>query len=228
VRKRLTRAEKRAQTREALLAAGERVFAREGFQGASVEKITADAGFSRGAFYSNFSSKEELFAEVLQERVYSLYRRMVAERLDDPERMPSERKTGEQLAEMQAGGVGRSTFSLWLELLAAASRDEELKRLAAQFWSGNRALTAKLIEAAERPEAPLPVPAEHIATASIAFDIGLAIQHFVDPEAVPLELYPELFELFFRPLREPGWRPDASDTPTATAARPAARPESRA
>lgn len=212
MRKRLTRAEKRAQTRDALLDAAERVFVREGFQGASVEKITVEAGFSRGAFYSNFSSKEELFAEVLQDRVYSVYRRMVAERLDAPDRMPSERETGEQLAEMQASGTGRSLFSLWLELLAAAGRDEELKGLAARFWSGNRALTAQLIEAAERPEAPLPVPAEHIATASIAFDIGLAIQHFVDPEAVPLELYPELFELLFRPLREPGWRPSAAPT----------------
>jgi AcrR family transcriptional regulator len=207
VPKRLTRAEKRAQTREALIAAAERVFIREGFQGASVEKITAEAGFSRGAFYSNFSSKEELFAEVLQERVYSLYRQMVVDRLEEPDRMPSERETGEQLAEMQASRIGRSMFSLWLELLAAASRDKQFKGLAAGFWSGNRALTAQLIQAAERPEAPLPVSADHLATASIAFDIGLAIQHFVDPEAVPLELYPELFELLFRPLREPGWRP---------------------
>jgi hypothetical protein len=34
----------------------------------------------------------------------------------------------------------------------------------------------------------------------IALDIGLAIQHFADPEAVPLELYPELYELLFTGL----------------------------
>ena len=206
MRKRLTRVEKRAQTREALLAAAGRVFVREGFHRASVEKITAEAGFSRGAYYSNFSSKEELFAELLQERVYSLYRAMALERLgDDPERMPSERETGEQLAAIQAGRDGRWMFSLWLELLAAAGRDKQFKELAARFWRGNRALTAEVVRQAG---APPPVPAEHLATALIALDVGLALQHFVDPEAVPLELYPELFELLFRPLREPGWRPD--------------------
>jgi AcrR family transcriptional regulator len=212
VRKRLTRAEKRAQTREALLEAAGRVFVREGFQGASVERITAEAGFSRGAFYSNFSSKEELFAELLQDRVYSLYRAMVLERLEQPERMPNERQTGEQLASIQADRIGQWMFSLWLELLAAAGRDKQFKRLAAQFWSGNRALSAQVVQAAEQPDAPLPIPAEHIATALIALDVGLAIQHFVDPKAVPLELYPELFELLFRPLREPNWRPNTAPT----------------
>ena len=42
-----------------------------------------------------------------------------------------------------------------------------------------------------------PVPAEDLATAMIALDIGLALQHFVDPDAAPLRLYPELYELLF-------------------------------
>lgn len=41
------------------------VLAREGLAGASIEMIVEEAGFTRGAFYSNFSSKEELFAAVL-------------------------------------------------------------------------------------------------------------------------------------------------------------------
>jgi AcrR family transcriptional regulator len=203
-----SRAEKQAETRAALLEAAGRVFAREGFQGASVEKISAEAGFTRGAFYSNFSSKEELFAELLQERVYSLYATMARQRLTDGrERMPSERASGEQLAAIQAHPDGRWMFSLWLELLAAAGRDEQFKGLAARFWSGNRALIEAVVNRAMDDDPP--VPAQHIATALIALDIGLALQHFVDPEAVPLDLYPELFELLFRPLREPGWRPPA-------------------
>jgi AcrR family transcriptional regulator len=204
--KRLTRAEKQEQTRAALLEAAGRVFVRDGFQGASVEKISAEAGFTRGAFYSNFASKEELFAELLQERVYSLYREMAQQRLrDERERMPSERESGEQLAAIQGHPEGRWMFSLWLELLAAAAREDRFKELAARFWSGNRALTAAVVERASDGEPP--APADHIATALIALDIGLALQHFVDPEAVPLDLYPELYELLFRPLREPGWRP---------------------
>ena len=204
--RRRTRAEKQAETRDALLEAASRVFVREGFQGASVERIAAEAGFTRGAFYSNFASKEELFAEMLQERVYTLYEEMARQRLrDSRSRMPSERESGEQLAAIQGQPDGRWMFSIWLELLAAAARDDRFKGLAARFWSGNRELIAQVVERASDGEPP--VPADHIATALIALDIGLALQHFVDPDAVPLDLYPELFELLFRPLREPGWRP---------------------
>jgi len=42
-----------------------------------------------------------------------------------------------------------------------------------------------------------------LATSLIALDIGLALQHYVDPEAVPLSVYPELYELLFGPL-DPG------------------------
>ena len=43
----------------------------------------------------------------------------------------------------------------------------------------------------------LPLEAEHLATAQIALDIGLAVQHLVDPEAVPLDIYPKLWALLF-------------------------------
>jgi AcrR family transcriptional regulator len=59
--KRLTREESRAQTRAALIAVGRRHFLRYGLGGAVAEKIAEDAGYSRGALYSNFTGKEELF-----------------------------------------------------------------------------------------------------------------------------------------------------------------------
>jgi AcrR family transcriptional regulator len=58
---RLTRAEQQALTRERLLAAAERVLARHGYGGASIDLITAEAGYSKGAIYSNFESKEAVF-----------------------------------------------------------------------------------------------------------------------------------------------------------------------
>lgn len=61
---RLTRAEQQAQTRERLLAAAERVFARHGYGGASIDLISAEAGYSKGAIYSNFESKEAIFLEL--------------------------------------------------------------------------------------------------------------------------------------------------------------------
>lgn len=51
---------RRAATRERMLDAAREVLAREGIQGASVEHICEQAGFTRGAFYSNFASKDDL------------------------------------------------------------------------------------------------------------------------------------------------------------------------
>lgn len=58
---------RRLATRTRLLEAAAEVFAEAGVQGASVEAVCARAGFTRGAFYSNFASKEELFLALLQE-----------------------------------------------------------------------------------------------------------------------------------------------------------------
>src|SRR6202521_5618988 len=66
-RKRLTREESQAQTRATLMAVGREHFLRYGLGGAVAEKIAEDAGYSRGALYSNFDGKEELFLAVIRE-----------------------------------------------------------------------------------------------------------------------------------------------------------------
>jgi len=65
---RLTRRESQEATRARLVESAERVFVRAGFDAASVEQIAEEAGFSRGAFYSNFKSKDELFVELLDKK----------------------------------------------------------------------------------------------------------------------------------------------------------------
>ena len=88
--KRLSRKQKQAETREQLLEAAERVFLRRGLEGSSVEEISAEAGFTRGAFYSNFESKDQLFVELLHERIYRGYRRML-DRVEESGGTPRER-----------------------------------------------------------------------------------------------------------------------------------------
>src|SRR4029077_12250128 len=66
-RKRLTREESRAVTRATLIAVGRTHFLRYGLGGAVAEKIAEDAGYSRGAIYSNFDGKEELLLAVIKE-----------------------------------------------------------------------------------------------------------------------------------------------------------------
>src|SRR5919112_1498982 len=195
---RLTRAEKQAQTRQALLDAAREVFIERGFAGASVEQITAAAGFSRGAFYSNFSTKEELFAELLQQEVFETYREMARARIARGESPPIEQTAKELAAVVRDPGWA---FTLLLELLAHAGRDDEFRKLAAGFWSGTRDLVSQVV-AQEYENAGIEPPTDPrtIATSLIALDIGLALQHYVDPEDVPLSVYPELYELLFRSL----------------------------
>jgi AcrR family transcriptional regulator len=199
-RQRLTRAESQARTRQALLDAAAEVFVERGLHRSSVEAIAERAGFTRGAFYSNFGSKEELFAELLQASVYRLYREMAEGQLDGERPLPTARESAKTLAKMQARPEGTWMFRLWLELLLEAGRDEKMRALAVEFWRTNRELVAKIVarryaDAGRKP----PLPPRSFASALIAMDIGLAIQHYVDPDAVPLKLYPDVFgELFDR------------------------------
>jgi AcrR family transcriptional regulator len=65
IRHRLSRRESRLETRTRLLDSAARLFARGGYEGASVDLIAENAGYSKGAFYSNFESKEAIFLELL-------------------------------------------------------------------------------------------------------------------------------------------------------------------
>jgi AcrR family transcriptional regulator len=193
-----TRAARQAQTRAALLEAGAALFVERGLQGASVEAIAERAGYTRGAFYSNFRTKEELFTELLQDRVYSGYRRMAEALLEHKGPLPSSRESGEALARVQANPDGAWLFRLWFELLAQIGRDEALRKLATEFWRSNRALTARVVERANAEHGePSAITPEQMAAALTAMDIGLAIQHHVDPDAVPLDWYPEIFGALF-------------------------------
>jgi AcrR family transcriptional regulator len=65
--KRVSRQERREQTRAELLAAARRAFLREGFHAASLDAIAEEAGYTKGAFYSNFASKDDVLVAVLEE-----------------------------------------------------------------------------------------------------------------------------------------------------------------
>lgn len=65
----LNRRQRRARTRQELLAAAARVFAARGYHGASVSRIAGAAGYTTGALYGNFASKEELFLELVDHQL---------------------------------------------------------------------------------------------------------------------------------------------------------------
>jgi hypothetical protein len=138
--------------------------------------------------------------------VYRQYAEM-AEQAQEQPGTPRERlRWGiKRVRDVQRDEGGRWLFRLWLECLTQAARDEEFRKLAATFWSGNRAMLSEQISATykELGRKP-PLPSVQLATAMIALDVGLAVQHLVDPEEAPLDDYVPLFDLLFGQLVDPG------------------------
>jgi TetR/AcrR family transcriptional regulator, transcriptional repressor of aconitase len=127
--RRLTREESRLITRAALVDAAEKVFLREGFEHASVEQITEEAGFSRGAFYSNFSDKDELALAVIDKR-----RREVARALRTLQRITDPMKRRAAIRDWFSRQCRQTDWiSLRLEFGRRAQRNPALERLLAEL-----------------------------------------------------------------------------------------------
>ncbi|WP_454789987.1 TetR/AcrR family transcriptional regulator [Mycolicibacterium lutetiense] len=184
---RLTRAETRARTRAALLDAAARTCARKGYAAASVDEIAAAAGYSVGAVYSNFSSKEQLFSELMNERASG--------RLDQVVQSISEDADGGPLT-----ALGRV-------LVEIADNDIEFEAIQGEFWlhavrnpdamgilqdRSARTLAALreiLADALERNNIDDSVSVGGFAVVVLALFQGLIRQRRIDPDRVPAELF---------------------------------------
>lgn len=113
----------KANTRARLLEAAFTVFAERGFQAATVEQICEAAGFTRGAFYSNFSSKDELFFALWSDRATRILadlERLAGRLTDAPHRVE------EIVDDMVRGVTGdRQWFLISTEFLLYAVRHRE-------------------------------------------------------------------------------------------------------
>lgn len=169
---RLTRTEQQAQTRERLLAAAERVVARHGYGGASIDLISAEAGYSKGAVYSNFESKEEVFLELM--RVYMERAMADLERVVGSE--PS-KLAGALSQWLETMHVDADCLLLGAELQLQARRNPAF---AAQYYAlqrkQTRAVAAMLERLFKSLAVPMPMDAIDLADAIIALAHGISLQ----------------------------------------------------
>ena len=124
-RKRLTREESRAQTRATLIAVGRKHFLRFGLGGAVTEKIAEDAGYSRGALYSNFEGKEELFVAVIHEeqaRRLNFFRSLLK---DEPSSRKRVKKLRDAIADLM---TDHDWIVLRAEFEVGALRSESIRK----------------------------------------------------------------------------------------------------
>lgn len=84
-RRRLTRDEQRAETRQRLLDAAAEVFAARGVEGAAIDEISERAGYSRGAFYSNFAGKPAVLAALSEQRLQRFADELIPVLRDTPD-----------------------------------------------------------------------------------------------------------------------------------------------
>lgn len=209
---RLTRVEQQAQTRARLIAAGASVFARRGFQAASVEEIAEEAGYSHGAVYSNFTGKDELFLAVFEDYMAERIRELAETQALLAEDAPLEARA-RALADqwMQRLARDRESFILHMEFITHAERNPELAgRFGSRSAAMREAVAHYIRQYQHEAEADLVLPADELALVLRALGIGLAIESLVSPDAVRPELYGDFVELLVRLAREGAFAQESS------------------
>jgi AcrR family transcriptional regulator len=188
--RRLTREEQRSRTRTRLIETAARVFAHRGFAGASIDEIAEEAGFTKGAVYSNFASKDELFLSVLEEH---LGRRLrdVRQTVGESETLDDVRLGGRELADLVE--MDRDVWLLFVEFWTHAARDPEVgRRFAGVYETWREAIGDLIAQRFERLDIPLPAPRADLAAAAIALAEGHALQKLIDPERLTSEAYGDM------------------------------------
>ena len=187
-RKRLTREQQKAQTRKRLIESAKKVVARRGYHGASLEEVAEEAGYSRGAVYSNFENKEDLFFacidEILEKWESDL--RQVFETDEDPLKQAYE--AGKIFDEVF--GENLEWFVAFIEFCCKVAKMPKLRKKVATRLTAMNQVSGKIVEAyAEELGLPMPAPAEQLSFVSQSITVGFALRKLVDPENFPVEVH---------------------------------------
>jgi AcrR family transcriptional regulator len=197
---RLTRKERQADTRARLMASASSVAAQRGLEGASLDEIAHEAGFTKGAIYANFEGKEGLFLAMLEDHFDA--------RLADIDRVLSGGAAPVEQAR-QAGADFTGALSsepewerLFLELVVYAARNESFRL---EFVARYAQLRERIVELFERRARELdlepPIPPAAVVAMSFAMANGTAVERMLEPEAIPDDLLPTMMATFFSGLK---------------------------
>ncbi|MGW4117512.1 TetR/AcrR family transcriptional regulator [Nocardia sp. NPDC004711] len=176
---RLTRTESQARTRADLLATAREMFLTDGYAKTSLERVAEEAGYSKGAVYSNFRTKSALCLEVLaliHETKFTELSDLLAGEDDLEARM--ERFQG--WAERTLGDVGWTLLEFEFAIVARDNPDLQAA-LVSSLSMMRGAVAVQLQALADSMHLTLPMSAEDAATTLLSLGLGLGIQRAVDP-----------------------------------------------
>jgi AcrR family transcriptional regulator len=197
-RTREARSERR-DGRAALLDAAAEVFAARGLRDASVDEVAERAGYSKGAVYWHFESKDDLFLALLEERIDQPMREMIGLLESAPPEQDMGPEASRRFTELLASQ--RELLLLEHEYWSQAARDPALHGRYRDRQARLRAALGKaLITRLEHLGAPALELAggEAMATIVMALAAGLARERLIDPDAVPDDLLGNALVLLYR------------------------------
>jgi AcrR family transcriptional regulator len=196
----LTRKEKQAKTRTALLKSAAKLICRKGITEASIDDVTADAGYTKGAFYANFKNKEELFLVMLDERYAAELERIEAG-------LPGEGVPAEEVRQSAENFISfvRSDPEwprLYFEFVVYAARNPEFRE---ELATRNRAMRERIAEVIQNWRrnwgadsiAEPPFPFEDIAVMLFCLADGFLIAQLIEPDTDE-QLYATMNETLFK------------------------------
>ncbi|GAB1510517.1 TetR/AcrR family transcriptional regulator [Actinophytocola sp. KF-1] len=187
--KRLSRTESVARTRALLLDAAEEVFAEHGFGRTTLEQIAERAGYTRGAVYANFASKDDLFLAVLDRWLDA----DITRGGQINEESPSVRDALDRLRELEGNRFAdRTRFLLLTEFRLYALRNPAVAPRVAEYERRCIAWYADAIRA--RVAAP-PIPAEQLAAIVLAMENGIATLAHLAPDTVRHDAFIDALEM---------------------------------
>ena len=182
---RLTRAERQAQTRSELVESAKRRFLNVGYAGTSVDDIAEDAGYSKGAVYSNFQDKRNLCRTVLD----AIHREKLGEitTIATTSNIAVEQRI-EMLTQWVEDTAGDVEWTmLELEFVVLSRTDPELATMIVTLRNDAQEMVTAVLRSflsglgIGAAEADLPVPLDDVATLLLSTGVGLGIQRAVDP-----------------------------------------------
>jgi AcrR family transcriptional regulator len=197
-RTRPSRIERGEETRAALLRSASRLICELGMHGASIDRIAAHAGYTKGAFYAHFASKEDLFLVMLDEHFATELARLDAVLTGSAEPVVEARRAAEDfLVHIDSDPEWRR---LYQEFATHAARHEAFR---IEFATRQRGLRDRMADIFARWATDLgvkpSVPPVEVAAMTFFMADGFLLDQIIDPE-LDVELYGKMFEVFIRGL----------------------------
>ena len=173
------------------------VFAEKGYDATTLEEVATVAGFSKGAVYSNFDGKQQLFLALVRERIQDRLEAVADATREGDTASDQAEQAGQALAELLEHEP--NWHRLFIEFWVRAVHDAHLQHELAEQRRPMRALIAGMIEEqAAQLQLKLPAPSDELAVIVLALSNGIAIEHLADPDTVHPDLFTTALRLLLR------------------------------